>query len=112
MPRGAASRLGALPGRLLAVSNAKLADSENCAPATSDSLHDSIGAVVRQSVGRVIRVIRAIEAVVVKATSDEMTSSDAKVIPAETSDVTSADATNVGIAKISNAASAEPADVT
>ena len=40
-----------------------------------------------------------------------MTSSDAKVIPAETSDVTSADATNVGFAKISNAASAEAADV-
>jgi hypothetical protein len=40
-----------------------------------------------------------------------MTSSDAKVIPAETSDVTSADATDAGFAKISNAASAEAADV-
>jgi hypothetical protein len=114
MPRGAASRLGALPGEytFLAGSNAKLADSKNCAPATFGfDFHNSVGAIVRQSVGGVIRVIWAIEAVVIKAATDEMTSANAKVIPAEASDVTSADATDVTSAKTSDVTSAEAADV-
>jgi hypothetical protein len=56
-------------------------------------------------------VIRAIDAVVVKATTDEMTSSNAKVLVADVRHVTSAEVTDVTFAKTANATTAKATHV-
>jgi hypothetical protein len=86
---------------------ASRSDNEKFAPEISTS----VGAGVGQSVGRVVRVIRATETVIVIRAA-ETTSSNAEVMPAESSDVTSAEATDVGSAKAADAATTKTSDVT
>ena len=76
--------------------------------ATSGSAYHSVGAGIRPGARRVIRVIRAIEAVVVVA-ADEMAPSSTKVIVAH---VTSAKAAHVTSAKASHVTAAKAAHVT
>jgi hypothetical protein len=77
----------------------------------SGSAYHSVGAGIRPGARRVIRVIRAIEAVVVVA-ADEMTPSSAKVIVVQVGHATGAKATDVASAKTSDVTTAKSTHVT
>jgi hypothetical protein len=79
--------------------------------ATYGSAYNSVGAVIRPGARRVIRVVRAIETVVVVA-ADEMTPSSTKVIVVHVGQAIGAEAADVASAKTSNVIAAESPHVT
>jgi hypothetical protein len=70
-----------------------------------------IGAVVRLGVGRVVRVVRTTEAVVVDAAAGEMSPSRPEVIPTHARNVTHAGSTDVRSAESADVGRAETTDV-
>jgi hypothetical protein len=80
--------------------------------AASGSACHSVGAGIRPGGRRVIRVIRAIEAVVVKAAADKTAPSSARVIGADVRQAARAKATDAPATKTSNATTAKVTHVT